>query len=68
MEFKHVSIMAGECMKALAPERGGIYVDCTAGGGGHSLEIAKRLPAGAKIMPSLPVRHDFPTTPIRALW
>lgn len=50
MEFKHVSIMAEECMKALSPERGGIYVDCTAGGGGHSLEIAKRLPEGSKII------------------
>lgn len=50
MEFKHTSIMAEECMAALCPERGGIYVDCTAGGGGHSLEIAKRLPTGSKII------------------
>ena len=50
MEFKHISIMAEECMKALSPERGGVYVDCTAGGGGHSFEIAKRLPAGSKII------------------
>ncbi len=50
MEFKHVSIMAAECMAALSPERGGIYVDCTAGGGGHSLEIAKRLPEGSRII------------------
>lgn len=50
MEFKHTSIMAGECMEALCPQRGGIYVDCTAGGGGHSLEIAKRLPKGSKII------------------
>ena len=44
MDFQHVSVLAPECMEALAPERGGIYVDCTAGGGGHSSEIAKRLP------------------------
>ncbi len=50
LEFKHVSIMAKECMTALSPEKGGIYVDCTAGGGGHSLEIAKRLPAGSKVI------------------
>ncbi len=37
-------------MTALCPERGGIYVDCTAGGGGHSLEILKRLPDGAKLI------------------
>ena len=50
MEFHHVSVMAAECMQMLAPERGGIYVDCTAGGGGHSFEIAKRLPEGSRII------------------
>ncbi len=50
MEFSHVSVMAKECMDALEPERGGIYVDCTAGGGGHSLEIAKRLPEGSRLI------------------
>lgn len=42
--------MVKECMEALSPERGGIYVDCTAGGGGHSYEIAKRLPEGARLI------------------
>lgn len=37
-------------MAALRPERGGVYVDCTAGGGGHSLEIARHLPEGSKIV------------------
>lgn len=37
-------------MDALRPERGGVYVDCTAGGGGHSLEIARRLPENSKII------------------
>jgi len=50
MEFSHVSIMAPEVIEALAPERGGIYVDCTAGGGGHSLEIAKKLPDGSRLI------------------
>ena len=50
MEFKHVSVLLDECMEYLAPERGGVYVDCTAGGGGHSLEIAKRLPAGSRLI------------------
>jgi len=42
--------MAPEVIEALAPERGGIYVDCTAGGGGHSLEIAKKLPDGSRLI------------------
>ena len=50
MEFKHYSVMLTECMDALKPESGGIFVDCTAGGGGHSLEIAKRLPEGSRLI------------------
>ena len=50
MEFRHYSVMLGECMDALKPESGGIFVDCTAGGGGHSLEIAKRLPEGSRLI------------------
>ena len=50
MEFKHKSILFDECMSLLHPERGGVYVDCTAGGGGHSLGIAQRLPAGAELI------------------
>lgn len=50
MEFSHVSVMAKEVMDALTPERGGVFVDCTAGGGGHSLEIARRLPEGSRLI------------------
>ncbi len=50
MEFAHVSVLARECMEALEPARGGVYVDCTAGGGGHSFEIASRLPAGGRLI------------------
>ena len=50
MEFSHVSILAPECMEILQPERGGVYVDCTAGGGGHSFEIARRLPGGGRLI------------------
>ncbi len=50
MEFSHIPIMVGEVMSALEPERGGVYVDCTAGGGGHSCEIASRLPDGSRLI------------------
>lgn len=43
MEFKHVSIMLEECMNALDIKKDGIYIDCTLGGAGHSIEILKRL-------------------------
>lgn len=50
MEFSHISVMAKEVVDSLDVSRGGVYVDCTAGGGGHSLEIAKRLPEGARLV------------------
>lgn len=43
MEFSHVSVLLRESIDALDIKPDGIYVDCTAGGGGHSSEIAKRL-------------------------
>ena len=46
MEFKHVSVLLNECIEALNIKENGIYVDGTAGGGGHSFEIAKRLGQG----------------------
>lgn len=46
MEFKHFSVMLDECIDGLAIKPDGIYVDGTAGGAGHSKEIAKRLTSG----------------------
>jgi len=42
-EFQHYSVMLNECVEGLAIRKDGLYVDCTAGGGGHSLAIASRL-------------------------
>ncbi|MDR1755256.1 MAG: 16S rRNA (cytosine(1402)-N(4))-methyltransferase RsmH [Eubacterium sp.] len=42
-EFEHVSVMLSECISELNIKQEGIYVDLTAGGGGHSIEIAKKL-------------------------
>ena len=46
MEFSHFSVMLQECMEGLAIRPDGIYVDGTAGGAGHSREIARRLTTG----------------------
>ena len=43
MEFHHVSVMAEEVLKILQVKPNGIYLDCTLGGGGHSLRIGKLL-------------------------
>lgn len=41
--FTHIPVLFNECMEALNIRPDGIYVDCTAGGGGHSGGIADRL-------------------------
>ncbi len=42
MEFKHYSVLLKESVDALRAENGGIFVDGTMGGGGHSYEILSR--------------------------
>ena len=49
MEFSHYPVMLGECIEALDIKPDGIYVDCTAGGGGHSEAIVSRLTTGMLI-------------------
>lgn len=46
MKFQHKSVLLSECIENLQIKPNGIYVDCTAGGGGHSAEILKRLDSG----------------------
>lgn len=46
MEFVHKSVLLDECIENLAIKPNGIYVDGTAGGAGHSKEIAKKLVDG----------------------
>lgn len=46
MEFQHKSVLLKESIEGLDIKPGGVYIDCTTGGGGHSLEIAGRLNGG----------------------
>lgn len=49
MEFSHTPVLLRETIEGLAIKENGIYVDGTAGGGGHSAEILKRLTTGKLI-------------------
>lgn len=49
MEFKHISVLLEESVDMLNVKSGGIYVDGTLGGGGHSEFILKKAD-GAKLI------------------
>ena len=49
IEFSHRSVLLDECIEGLAIKPSGIYVDGTAGGGGHSFHIASALSDGRLI-------------------
>ena len=50
IQFSHTSVLLYECIDALNIRDGFTYVDCTAGGGGHSLEIAKRMGPNSRLI------------------
>ena len=48
--FHHVPIMVKEVTDLLLPQRGGVFVDGTLGGGGHSEAILKLLPGSGRLI------------------
>lgn len=50
MEFHHVSVLLPEMIQSVLNDRDGIYVDCTLGGGGHSLALAEQLTENALLI------------------
>lgn len=46
ISFSHVPVLLDETIAGLDIKPDGIYIDGTCGGGGHSLEIARRLTGG----------------------
>lgn len=48
-DFKHIPVLFYETVDALNVKPDGLYVDCTAGGGGHSAAVAEKLTTGKLI-------------------
>jgi 16S rRNA (cytosine1402-N4)-methyltransferase len=42
--FEHATVMRDEVVRAIAPRPGGVYVDVTLGGGGHSVALLEAEP------------------------
>jgi len=48
-EYRHITVMRDEVVRAIAPRLGGLYLDVTAGGGGHSAALLEANP-GARVI------------------
>lgn len=50
MDFKHISVLLEESVNSLNIKPDGTYIDCTAGGGGHSAAILAHLGEGGRLI------------------
>ncbi|ERI06886.1 16S rRNA (cytosine(1402)-N(4))-methyltransferase RsmH [Aneurinibacillus aneurinilyticus] len=50
MMFHHITVLHQEAVDGLDIKLGGIYVDCTLGGAGHSSLIASRISGGGRLI------------------
>lgn len=49
MDAHHEPVLVQELLALLAPERGGLFIDCTVGMGGHAAALLERAP-GARLL------------------
>ena len=49
-EYRHTPVLLAECLEALAPHEGDACLDCTLGGAGHSLELARAIAPGGTLI------------------
>lgn len=49
-ELQHCPVLVNEVLQALLPHPGGLYLDCTVGGGGHAEAILRKGGAGTQLI------------------
>jgi len=50
MEYQHIPVMLKEVLAGLEPKTGQIFIDCTLGGAGYTLALAKAVGPSGKIL------------------
>jgi 16S rRNA (cytosine1402-N4)-methyltransferase len=50
MAYGHVPVLLEACLRVLDPKPGEVYVDCTAGLGGHAAAVAEKLGEGEVVL------------------
>ena len=50
LDFEHIPVLLNETLEYLDPKPGGVYIDGTLGGAGHSSEIVKRIVPGGVLI------------------
>ena len=49
MNFSHKTVLLQETIEGVSPKIGGLYVDCTAGGGGHTSLLLKSILSDGRV-------------------
>jgi 16S rRNA (cytosine1402-N4)-methyltransferase len=49
-DFQHVTVMRDEVIAAIAPRAGGVYADCTLGGGGHAEALLEQSGPSGRLL------------------
>lgn len=50
MEYKHIPVMLDEVVTSLKPQEGQVIIDCTLGGGGYTLALAKLVGKTGRVL------------------